>query len=109
MTPQWKRGLYGTEENANTEEDHDCYAAVCSDALLSDESIMSSNAPTKTFIQKRTDFSGITKQSKQAQFPVPLNDCTVNFTCKVVGRDCSQTKLSCLTGQISGSRKNPEH
>lgn len=48
MIPHWKRGMYGTEENTNTEEDHDCYAVVCSDALLSDESIMSSNAPTKT-------------------------------------------------------------
>lgn len=40
--------MYGTEENAKTEEDHDCYTVICSDALLSDESIMSSNSPIKT-------------------------------------------------------------
>lgn len=47
MIPQWKRGMYGTEENTNT-EDPDCSAVVCSDALVSDESIMSSDVPTKS-------------------------------------------------------------
>lgn len=56
--------------------------------------------------QKRTDSSGITKQSKPAEFPVPLNYCTENFTCKIVGRDHGQTKFSWLTFQTSGNRKN---
>lgn len=48
VIPQRTKGMYGTEENAKTEEDHDCYTVICSDALLSDESIMSSNSPIKT-------------------------------------------------------------